>query len=44
MLPKLKNCIEAIEGGVSRVHILDGRLTKLSVTGILHRKVLEQPS
>ena len=27
MLPKLKNCIEAIEGGVSRVHILDGRLT-----------------
>ena len=24
---KLANCIEAIEGGVSRVHILDGRLT-----------------
>ena len=22
-----ENCIEAIEGGVSRVHILDGRLT-----------------
>ena len=26
MLPKLKNCIEAIENGVARVHILDGRL------------------
>lgn len=26
MLPKLRNCIEAIESGVSRVHILDGRI------------------
>ncbi|MDO5147524.1 MAG: acetylglutamate kinase [Eubacteriales bacterium] len=26
MLPKLANCIEAIENGVSRVHILDGRV------------------
>ncbi|MCR4694795.1 MAG: acetylglutamate kinase [Pseudobutyrivibrio sp.] len=26
MLPKLTNCIEAIEEGVSRVHILDGRI------------------
>ena len=26
MLPKLRNCIEAVEGGVGRVHILDGRL------------------
>ena len=26
MLPKLNNCIDAIEGGVSRVHILDGRI------------------
>jgi acetylglutamate kinase len=26
MLPKLNNCIDAIENGVSRVHILDGRL------------------
>ena len=26
MLPKLNNCIEAIEQGVSRVHILDGRI------------------
>lgn len=25
MLPKLNNCIDAIENGVSRVHILDGR-------------------
>ncbi|MFG6382731.1 MAG: acetylglutamate kinase [Lachnospiraceae bacterium] len=26
MLPKLNNCIDAIEHGVSRVHILDGRI------------------
>ncbi|MBQ2317522.1 MAG: acetylglutamate kinase [Lachnospiraceae bacterium] len=26
MLPKLNNCIDAIEEGVSRVHILDGRI------------------
>lgn len=26
MLPKLNNCIAAIENGVSRVHILDGRI------------------
>ena len=26
MLPKLQNCIAAIEQGVSRVHILDGRV------------------
>ena len=26
MLPKLQNCIDAIEAGVSRVHILDGRI------------------
>jgi len=26
MLPKLSNCIDAIEHGVSRVHILDGRI------------------
>ena len=26
MLPKLQNCIEAMNKGVSRVHILDGRL------------------
>lgn len=26
MLPKLTNCIDAVKGGVSRVHILDGRM------------------
>ena len=26
MLPKLQNCMDAIENGVSRVHILDGRI------------------
>lgn len=26
MLPKIQNCINAIESGVSRVHILDGRI------------------
>ena len=26
MLPKLQNCIDAIKSGVSRVHILDGRI------------------
>jgi acetylglutamate kinase len=25
MLPKIKNCIDAVVGGVNRVHILDGR-------------------
>ncbi|MDO5155683.1 MAG: acetylglutamate kinase [Eubacteriales bacterium] len=27
MLPKLANCIDAIENGVERVHVLDGRVT-----------------
>ncbi len=26
MLPKLQNCIDAIENGVKKVHILDGRI------------------
>lgn len=26
MLPKLKNCIDAVKNGVSRVHIMDGRV------------------
>ena len=26
MLPKIKNCIEAVNQGVSRVHIMDGRI------------------
>lgn len=48
MLPKLKNCIQAIENGVSRVHILDGRIPHCLLleiftdkgvgTAILHNK------
>ena len=26
MLPKLKSCVDAIEAGVARTHILDGRV------------------
>jgi acetylglutamate kinase len=26
MLPKIKSCVQALKGGVSRVHILDGRV------------------
>ena len=26
MLPKIQNCVEAIESGVARVHIMDGRI------------------
>lgn len=26
MIPKIMNCVEAVDGGVNRVHILDGRL------------------
>ena len=26
MIPKLKNCVDAVKNGVSRVHILDGRM------------------
>ncbi len=26
MLPKLKNCVDAVKNGVSKVHILDGRM------------------
>lgn len=33
MLPKLNNCMEAIEKGVSRVHILDGRIRTLPAFG-----------
>ena len=29
MLPKLQNCIDAMNNGVSRVHILDGRLERI---------------
>ena len=38
MLPKLNNCIDAIEQGVSRVHILDGRVAHCLSFGVLYRK------
>ena len=38
MLPKLKNCIEAIENGVARVHILDGRLDHCLLLEFLTQK------
>lgn len=38
MLPKLNNCIDAIENGVSRVHILDGRMTHCLLLEIFTNK------
>ena len=38
MLPKLNNCINAIENGVSRVHILDGRLAHCLLLEIFTNK------
>ena len=38
MLPKLNNCMEAIEKGVSRVHILDGRIAHCLLLGRDSRK------
>ena len=26
MIPKIKCCLEAVDGGVSKAHILDGRI------------------
>lgn len=50
MLPKLKNCVDAVRNGVSRVHILDGRMphclllefftTKGIGTAIIHKESL----
>ncbi len=37
MLPKLGNCIEAVEKGVSRVHILDGRIPHFLLLEIFTR-------
>ncbi len=37
MLPKLGNCIDAIESGVQRVHILDGRLAHCLLLEIFTR-------
>ncbi len=38
MLPKLQNCIGAIEDGVSRVHILDGRIPHCLLLEIFTKK------
>ena len=38
MLPKLNNCIEAIESGVSRVHIMDGRIPHCLLLEIITNK------
>ena len=38
MLPKLNNCIDAIEKGVSRVHILDGRIAHCLLLEIFTNK------
>ena len=38
MLPKLSNCIDAIENGVQRVHILDGRLAHCLLLEIFTRQ------
>lgn len=48
MLPKLNNCIEAIEQGVSRVHILDGRVAHCLLLGFFTEKgigtaILKEP-
>ena len=38
MLPKLQNCIDAINSGVSRVHILDGRIPHCLLLEIFTKK------
>jgi acetylglutamate kinase len=38
MLPKLNNCVEAVESGVSRVHILDGRIAHCLLLEIFTNK------
>ena len=38
MLPKINNCISAIENGVSRVHILDGRIAHCLLLEIFTNK------
>ena len=48
MLPKLENCINAIEEGVARVHILDGRLEHCLLLEIFTEKgigtaILKEP-
>ena len=38
MLPKLQNCVDAVESGVSRVHILDGRIPHCLLLEIFTKK------
>ena len=38
MLPKLTNCLEAVESGVSRVHIMDGRIAHCLLLEIFTNK------
>ena len=38
MLPKLNNCIDAVENGVSKVHILDGRIAHCLLLEIFTKK------
>ncbi len=38
MLPKINNCIDAVESGVSRVHILDGRIAHCVLLEIFTKK------
>ena len=38
MIPKLNNCIDAVENGVSRVHILDGRIAHCLLLEIFTNK------
>lgn len=42
MLPKLKNCIDALQEGVSRVHILDGRIPHAASGNLYQPRVSEQ--
>ena len=39
MVPKMEACLRAVEGGVSRAHVLDGRVPhSLAARGIHHRR------
>ena len=38
MLPKLKNCMDAVKNGVSRVHIMDGRIAHCLLLEISRKK------
>jgi len=38
MIPKLRSCIDALRGGVHRVHILDGRLPHVLLLELFTRE------